>query len=575
MSMKIWKSKQWLVMLIGLAGANCLLAQDWFEDRTLKSGINFRHVNGMTGDFHFPEILGSGAALFDLEGDGDLDLYLVQSGLFDVADRHALIFADDAKAAQGDRLYRNDTPVDSPDAWRFTDVTASAGIADDGYGFGVASGDLDNDGDLDLYITQLGANRLLRNNGDGTMTDITAASGTAGDAWSTSAAFFDFDRDGLLDLYVTNYVVYTHGDEPNCYAKSSAKDYCGPDAFTAAVDRLYRNRGNGRFEDVTARIKGTDLRGAGLGVIAADFDLDGWLDIYVANDGDANFLLLNQAGESFRDEALLSGTAVNGVGAAEASMGVTAADFDGDGDEDLFMTHLMGETNTLYVNDGNLVFEDRTDRFGLGAASRRYTAFGTLWFDYDLDGWLDLLVLNGAVRVPGDYSGQRSKYPLDEPNQLFHNRDGLRFDEVTSMAGSIFKRSHVSRGAAFGDLDNDGDVDVVLVNNQGPVELLANRFPNPGHWLGMQLLGPHGGRHALGTRVAVLIPARKPIWRTVRTDGSFLSAQDPRLLVGLGSHDGAVKVRVEWLTGQPELFDVAAVDRYVSFKQGKGREVQQ
>ena len=329
-------------------------------------GPDFVHFNGMSGELYFPEMMGSGAALFDYDGDGDLDAYLVQGVMLGPGKSLAdAVFppADDTLLA--DRLYRNDsTSEPGQTRIRFTDVTAASGLRADGYGMGVAAADFDNDGRVDLYVTNFGANQLWRNLGGGRFENVTAAAGVGDKRWSVSAAWIDYDRDGDLDLYVGNYVRYTFDNAKPCRSSTSARDYCSPLVYKPDVDTLYRNDGDGRFTDVSTAAGIRAHFGGALGVVAADFDGDGWQDLYVANDGVANQLWINRGDGTFSDEALLAGVGVNMDGSPEASMGVDAADFDGDGDEDLFMTHLARETNTLYVNDGEGWFEDRTLAWG-------------------------------------------------------------------------------------------------------------------------------------------------------------------------------------------------------------------
>ncbi|MCP3963184.1 MAG: VCBS repeat-containing protein, partial [bacterium] len=382
-----------------------------FTDVAAETGLDFVHFNGMSGEYYFPEMTGQGAALLDYDNDGDLDVYLVQGAILGPGKTMKdALFPHKGTGTPSDRLYRNDLRAGR---LSFTDVTAASGLAKiaTGYGMGVAAGDFDGDGHVDLYVTNYGSNQLLRNRGDGTFEDVTKKAGVDDPAWSTSTTFFDFDRDGRLDLFVTNYVVFDVARNPECFATSSRRDYCGPAAFDGVADRLWRNRGDGTFEDVSTRARVAAVKAAGLGVVAADLDGDGWQDLYVANDGEANHLWLNQRDGTFRDEALLAGVAVNRQGEAEASMGVAAADFDADGDEDLFMTHLMGETNTLYVNDGGL-FEDRTLETNLAAGGVPFTSFGTSWLDVDNDGWLDLLIVSGAVRILEPLARAGDLFPL-------------------------------------------------------------------------------------------------------------------------------------------------------------------
>jgi hypothetical protein len=535
----------------------------------------------MTGEYYFPEMTGQGGALFDYDNDGDLDLYLVQGSLLGPEETlEDALFPPPAGSAGSpiDRLLRNDLGDDGK--IRLVDVTEASGLRAGGYGMGVATGDLDNDGHTDLYVTNYGPNQLWRNRGDGTFEDITAKAGADDPRWSTSAAFVDFDRDGWLDLYITNYLQFSVAENPACYANSSRRDYCGPSGFPPERDRLLRNRGDGTFQDVTVGA-GITTPGAGLGVVAGDFDGDGWLDLYVANDGQPNFLWLNQQNGTFADGGLLSGLAVNARGLPEASMGVTAGDADGDGDLDLFMTHLTGETNTLYLQEEGGLFLDRTVASGLGAGSLPFTSFGTYFFDYDNDGWLDLLIANGAVRILEPLAAAGDLFPLDQPNQLYRNLGGGRFEEVTAEAGEPFRIAEVSRGAAVGDLDNDGDTDVVLFNNNGPARLLENRVGQDRQWIGLRLLSSPGqagaskplpARDALGTLVTVEGATQPRLVRRVGTDGSYCSANDPRLLFGLGDRKQPVTIKVAWPDGSEERFAGLAPGRYHQLHQGQGAE---
>ena len=454
---------------------------------------------------------------------------------------------------------------------RFVDVTRTSGIEALGYGLGVATGDIDNDGWVDLYVTNLGPNQLLRNNRDGTFTDITKQSNTDDSRWSTSASFLDYDRDGWLDLFVANYVDFSIDLKRECFAKNSARDYCGPDSYDAAPDRLFHNRGNGTFEDVTAALGIDKAFGAGLGVVAADLNSDGWVDVYVANDGDPNILWINSRGKGpFQDDALLAGVALNGAGRAEAGMGVDAADIDGDGKEDLFLAHLDGESNTLYATTGSGFFEDQTVRKGLHAPSLPFTGFGTGFLDYDNDGRLDLLVMNGAVRIQERQARAGEAYPLQQRNQLFKgSTDG--FVEVTGGVGAVMKIEEVSRGAVFGDIDNDGDTDFVVTNNSGPARLVLNQVAGEGNWLGLRLLTGQG-RDAYHARVSVRLPNGETLSRRIRTDGSYCSARDPRALIGLGENQTVDVVRVEWPDGMVEEWRDPKLNRYLTLRQGTGRQ---
>jgi hypothetical protein len=385
---------------------------------------------------------------------------------------------------------------------------------------------------------------------------VTAKAGVDDPRWSTCAAFVDYDRDGDLDLFVSNYVDFEAAPTRECYNNSSARDFCGPDAYNPVPDRLFRNRGDGTFEDVTLAAGVNKEFGAGFGVVAADYNLDGWIDIYVANDGDPNQLWLND------------GAAINSEGSAEASMGVDADDFDEDGDDDIFITHIMEETNTLYVNDGTGLFEDRTGAAGLATISLGKTGFGTGWFDFDNDGWLDLLVLNGAVRALAERVRAGDPYPLGQPNHLLRNKGNGKFEVASDRAGDTFPLIEVSRGAAFGDVDNDGDTDVLVAHNNGPSRLLINQIGNRNHWIGLRLVVKEVERDAIGAKVQVILADGTSRWRRVRTDGSFCSSRDPRVLVGLGAATEIKEVRVLWPDGRRETWSNPPVDRYTTLREG-------
>jgi hypothetical protein len=431
---------------------------------------------------------------------------------------------------------------------------------------GVAAGDINNDGWSDLYLTNLGSNQMYLNKGDGTFEDVTKRSGTEDSRWSTSAAFVDYDRDGWLDLMVVNYAEFSVNSSPTCFAATSAKDYCTPRAFRVPGNRLFHNKGNGVFEDKTVAAGLDKEFGHGLGIVTADFDGDGWIDIYVANDGDPNQLWTNQKNGTFKNDALLAGAAVNRDGKAEAGMGVDAGDFDRNGTEDIFVTHLMDETHTLFINLGKAIFEDRTRETGVGLPGRRFTGFGTLFFDYDNDGWLDLFIANGAVQLLPELMRKGDPYPLGQPNQLLRNTGKGSFVEVVDQAGPNLKLLEVSRGAAFGDIDNDGDPDVLVTNNNGPARLLLNQVGNRNHWLGLRLVSKDG-RDMLGARVQIEITKGHSLWRRARTDGSYLSSNDPRVVAGLGNATRLETVRVHWPGGSIGEHKNLTIDQYHTLKE--------
>lgn len=535
-----------------------------FDDMARSSGLVFKHYSGATGNYYFPEIMGAGIALLDYDGDDDLDVFVLQGRQLDPdADGNGM----NAGTQPGHRLYRNE--LNPSGKLRFSDVTGSAGIGDRGYGMGVAVGDIDNDGDPDLYLTHFGANALYLNDGAGTFRETTAASGTGDNRWGTSAAFLDYDADGLLDLFVANYNTFSISNHQACRATSGHQDYCDPLTFPPAVDRIFRNLGSGKFADA-ATTGIYEHFGTGLGVISADFNSNGAMDIYVANDKMANIYWINDGDGRFENDSLMSGTAYNAYGAAEASMGVVAGDVDGDGDEDLFMTHLSRETNTLYINDGSGNFRDATNQFKLGPSSLPYTGFGTIWIDYDNDGDHDLLIANGAVMSQDEGKGDR-QVEYGQRNQLYRNDGSGRFDHVSDIAGESFQLSRISRGAALGDIDNDGDLDAVISNTDGPVELLINRGDPAHHWLSVKLRGVESNRDGAGARVTLLRPNGDRLWRRAHTDGSYLSASDIRVHFGLGTDMQISGIGVTWPSGGREMWTGIKADTRIELVEGSGK----
>ena len=501
-----------------------------------------------------------GVGLFDYDNDGDLDVYLTQGTMLG-AKKTLKDATYPPTGPPGDRLFRNDLVVgaDGKRTLHFTDVTAPSGINITSYGMGVAAADYDNDGFVDIYRTGLSGSVLLHNNGNGTFTDVTAKTGTGNpNGWGVPAAFVDYDRDGWLDLYVGNYLLYSIAGDVDCLSVTGQHDYCPPNSYRAQPDRLYHNRGNGTFEDVTSRALVGGADGPALGVSTADFDGDGWIDLYVGNDGQPNQLWINQKNGTFKDTAFISGAAVNGQGNSEASMGVDAGDYDNDGDEDIFITNWLAQMNILYVNMGGGVFEDRKAASGLGPPSLAKTGFGAAWFDYDNDSWLDLLTANGSVSIIEAQARVNDPFPLKMLNQLYRNLGNGRFEDVSPKAGKAFTLNDVSRGAAFGDIDNDGDEDVVIGTAAGPARLLINNVGNKNHWVGLRLIG--GKRDQIGARVEVIRKSGGPLWRRARSDGSYASANDPRVLVGLGASTDPVRLRVIWPSGKTEEFgDVPSI----------------
>jgi hypothetical protein len=545
-------------------------AEEWFVDRAAAAGIDFVHFNGMSGRFYQPEMMGPGVALFDYDADGDLDAYLVQGGT--LGKGQPLLPVPNGPLT--DRLYRNELVVhaDGTRTLRFTDVTERSRLIGRSYGMGVTAGDFDNDGWVDVYRTAFGPDQLFRNNGDGTFTDVTERAGVSNPQWGVSAAFVDVDRDGWLDLVVGNYLSYTLDAHTPCFNRSGPPDYCMPDVYRAQPSRVYRNRGDGTFVDATAAAGLAREFGPALGVATADFNGDGWIDIFVANDQKENQLWINHRDGTFRNMAPESGVAVGANGEIKADMGVDAGDFDNDGDEDLFITELTGQGSTLYVNMGSGLFEDQSARQGIRVPSLPYTGFGTAWLDFDNDGWLDLMAVNGYVTQNLEALGPDNPFPLQQRNQIFRNRRTGGFEEVTRLAGKVFELEEVSRGAAFGDIDNDGDTDVLIANAAGPPRLLINQVGSRRHWLGLRLVGRDTRRDMVGARVAVTLANGSTLWRRARADGSYASANDPRVLVGLGESTARLQVRVIWPSGRVDTWSDVPADRYMTLREGEGRE---
>jgi len=547
---------------------------EWFVDRTDETGLTFTHFNGMTGDFYYPEVMPPGIALLDFDNDDDLDVFVIQGDMFSGKVIDAAL--SPPKSPLSSRLFRND-------ALRFTDVTDRARIDVRGYGMGAATGDFNNDGCVDLYVTKLGSNQLLRNNCDGTFTDVTAASGTADPGWSVSAAFVDIDRDGWLDLFVGQYLNYSIAGNVVCYSVAGQRDYCPPSAYRPRPSHLFRNNRDGTFRDITAAAGMAAEFGPALGISSADFNGDGWIDLYVANDGAPNHLWINQRNGTFTNTALLAGAAVSAEGRYKASMGVDAGDIDGDGDEDLFVGELTGEGADLYLNDGSGVFVESSAPAGIRLRTLPFTTFGAAWLDADNDGLLDLAIVNGAVTHTAEALAANARFQLQQRRQLFRNLGKGRFEEITDRAGPAFTTEEVGRGAAFGDLDNDGDTDIVVANDNGPVRVLINEIGSRANWIGLRLVTGKagradavggGGRDALGARVAVLTESGATLWRRARADGSYASANDPRVVVGLGASTvPSVTVRVYWPNGRAEEWPSVSTRRYSTLVEGSGTAI--
>ncbi|MFT5048792.1 MAG: hypothetical protein ACI8QZ_000179 [Chlamydiales bacterium] len=522
----------------------------WFQDMAAARGIDFVHESGHGKEFYPPEIVAGGVALLDMDGDGDLDIYLVQSGRVEAENTER----------PGNQLYRN------LGEGTFENCTADSGADDRGYGMGAATGDFDNDGFTDIYVTNLGRNALLKGSGEGTFTDVTDVAGVGDQGFGSSAAFVDFDHDGDLDLYVANYLAWSVAMERECSNSAGQRDYCAPGVYNApSVDVLYRNEGDGTFEDVTEAAGLSAGFGTGLGLACGDFTGDGLEDFFVANDGRPDQLWVNLGEGQFEDRGLTLGCALDNNGVAKAGMGVAAGDIDDDGDLDLLVSNLRRESDSLFINRGTH-FEDATAVSGLGLIGRAFTRFGTGWADFDNDGVLDLYQANG--RVVTDVDGHGSADPFAEPNLLYRGILGGRFEEVARRGGTAELLVHTSRGAAFGDLDNDGSIDVVVVNRDGAPYLLLNTVSDPGHWLMVRVLDEHG-RDALGASVTIELDGRT-LRRDVRTAYSYCAASDARVHFGLGSHTAVGSLAVRWVDGLQASYPVSGVDRVLEIRREDG-----
>ncbi|MCZ6817838.1 MAG: CRTAC1 family protein [Planctomycetota bacterium] len=527
-------------------------AQAWLVDITSDAGLQFRHRSGFDGSYHLAEIMGPGCGLFDYDGDGDLDILLIDGGEHPSRGR--------GTAAVTSRLWRQEQ------GGRFVDVTARARLSNHGYGMGCAVGDYNNDGRPDVYFTNYGPDRLFRNNGDGTFTDVTLAAGIRAVDWSVSATFVDYDCDGLLDLYVACYVAKS--GEKLCSDAAGRPDYCGPASLPPVSDLLFRNTGGGVFRDVSREVGITDHPRRGLGVTAIDFDDDGRPEIYVANDGEANQLWSSRSDGTFVDRAMFLGLAFNGAGQPEASMGIAVGDANHDTRIDFFLTHLTGETNTLYVNRGRAGFDDATPVCGTAAGGLETTGFGVGLIDFAHDGCLDLIVANGAVARERAKPGCTLQAPFNgyaQPNTLLRGSGNRQFENPGRAAGDFGGPIEISRGLAFGDIDRDGDIDVLLAQCEGNVRLYRNDAPKRGHWLSVRARHAGSGRDAYGATVRLLLGGRS-LTGVVNPAIGYASSSDPRVHFGLGDADRVERIEVACPCGGRQTFPGGGVDRFVELE---------
>ncbi|MDP7006528.1 MAG: CRTAC1 family protein [Phycisphaerales bacterium] len=500
--------------------------EPWFENQASDRNVLLSWVSGETGTYNMPEIIGGGAALFDFDNDGDLDIYFVQGGHLDTKhkEQNVLLQNEDGK---------------------FTDVTELSKTGDFGYGMGVAAGDFNNDSFVDLYITNVGRNTLLKNNGDGTFEDVTITAGVDDDGWGASVAFADFDSDGDLDLYAINYLVWEHGLDLTCYNPKGKEDYCSPTNYMApAKDLLYKNNGDGTFTDMSEPAGIGTQTGTGLGILCNDYTGDGLIDIFVANDGMPDQLWQNLGEWKFKDVAPLMGCALDDEGQAKAGMGVTSEDFDFDGDFDIIVCNLTGESDSLYLNEGGY-FVDITAQKGIRTSTRHATRFGLGWVDFNNDGYLDIYEANGRVQQLG---GAITKDPFAEPNFLLKG-DGKKWTIIDAIKA---QEIHTSRAAVFGDINNDGGVDILVVNRDAPAYLLMNIHPDRSNSAVFKVLDEHN-RDALGAVVYSSINGNT-ITKPVQSAWSYMAANDPRVHFGLGSAKEITDVSVRWVDGTTTEF---------------------
>lgn len=537
-----------------------------FVDVTAETGLDFVHATGSAGAFPMPAIMGGGVAAFDADGDGLLDLYFPNAG------------SGVAGAAGRNRFY-----LQQPRG-RFVDATEGSGLDNPGYGMGAAVGDIDNDGDVDLYVTNFGADVLYRNDGGGRFVEVTEEFGVATPGWSTSAVFFDADLDGWLDLYVARYVQWHEARE--CQVQGGRIDYCGPQQFEGEADVFYRNEGGRRFVDRSRHVGLSLIEDAGLGVVAADLDDDGLPDVYVANDADPNQLWMNRGDGLFEDDAVLLGAAYNRFGVGEAGMGIALGDIDGDRDLDLFLSHLIEETNTLYVNLGGAPgfsdgFDDRAAEAGLAAPSTPYTGFGTAFFDADNDGDLDLAVVNGAVKQRPEVFSDRDDWfwrGYAEPNLLMLGDGAGSFVDASAGSGDFGAALNVSRGLVPFDLEGDGDLDLLVSNLEGSARIYRNETiggPAPAAatgagWVRLRVIDPELRRTAIGASVVAWVGGR-PVRRNVLPLGGYLTGGEAPLHIGLGDATAVERFEVRWPGGTVETFDGVARGTEAALLRGEGR----
>jgi enediyne biosynthesis protein E4 len=526
-----------------------------FTDVTAAAGIHFKHNSGAFGKKYLPETMGSGVCFIDYDNDGWQDIFLVNSMDWP---------GQKAGAPSYPALYHNNHDG------TFTDVTRTAGLAVQSYGMGCAVGDYDNDGFDDLYLTAVGSSHLYHNQGNGKFVDVTAKAGVASPGFSASAAWVDYDNDGKLDLFVTHYIEWSIEADQYCSLDNKNKSYCTPQRYKGESSHLYHNKGGGVFEDVTKKAGLWDPTSKALGVALIDFDNDGWMDLFVSNDTEANKLYRNNHDGTFSEAGLTAGIAFSESGRVRAGMGVDAADFDGSGNFGLVIGNFTNESMALYRNDGAGLFTDEAPKSGLGAMTSGALTFGCFFVDYDLDGLLDVVAANG--HVSDDIAVVQPTVKYAQPLGVFRNMGDKKFEDVSGKLGKAIQKPVVGRGVAYGDYDNDGDLDLVVTTSGGPVRLLRNENANQNDFLRVKLVGTKSNRDGIGARVTLVTSSGARLTRMVKSGSSYLSQSEMPVTFGLGKPGKNVPVRIEivWPGGAKQMVEGVKADTFVTIREGKG-----